>query len=168
MFHFILHFWKTSDLHVHMYLVLQRKLNYIYLFILHLEKAKPVNEILKWIMTFRAILLRLASPIALIAILYKELIERPDDDDSSSSGQCGNKQWISDSSRGRIMVMIFLSINFNFKKENLRFLFLDIILKLSQNFQFSLHVVYVRVISLSHKLLACLWNCIEKSFLGRY
>lgn len=51
----------------------------------------------------RAILLRLASPIALIAILYKELIERPDDDDSSSSGQCGNKQWISDSSRGRIM-----------------------------------------------------------------
>ncbi|XP_011438141.3 transmembrane channel-like protein 7 isoform X1 [Magallana gigas] len=51
----------------------------------------------------RAILLRLASPIALIAILYKELIERPDDDSSSSSGQCGNKQWISDSSRGRIM-----------------------------------------------------------------
>lgn len=123
-------------------------------------------------MTFRAILLRLASPIALIAILYKELIERPDDDSSSSSGQCGNKQWISDSSRGRIMVMIFLSINFNFKKENLKrkvfFFRYNPKLKLSQNFQFSLHVVYVRVISLSHKLLACLWNCIEKSFLGRY
>ncbi|XP_078317211.1 transmembrane channel-like protein 7 isoform X3 [Crassostrea virginica] len=48
----------------------------------------------------RAILLRLASPIALIAILYKELIERPD---NSSTGQCGNKQWESSSSRGRIM-----------------------------------------------------------------
>lgn len=149
-----------------MYLVLHRKLKYLYLLFILSRYSKTINQIPKWIMTFRAILLRLASPIALIAILYKELIERPDDD-SSSSGQCGNKQWISDSSRGRIMVMIFLSINFNFKKENLRFLFLDIILTLSQNFQFSLHVVYVRVISLSHKLLACLWNCIEKSFLSR-
>lgn len=121
-------------------------------------------------MTFRAILLRLASPIALIAILYKELIERPDDDSSSSSGQCGNKQWISDSSRGRIMVMIFLSINFNFKKENLKrkvFVF-RYNPKTITKFAFFLDVVFVRVISLCHKLLACLWNCIEKSFLGRY
>ena len=59
------------------------------------------KKLLSWRYDFRAILLRLASPIALIAILYKELIERPD---NSSTGQCGNKQWESSSSRGRIMV----------------------------------------------------------------
>lgn len=40
--------------------------------------------------------------------------------------------------------LIFLIMNSNFTKENLSFLFLNIIVKLSQNLQFSLHVVFVK------------------------
>ncbi|KAK3091066.1 hypothetical protein FSP39_016869 [Pinctada imbricata] len=53
----------------------------------------------------RSILLRLASPIALIGILYKQLIETVSDDDvgASTNVVCGNKQWSeSTAARGSI------------------------------------------------------------------
>lgn len=54
--------------------------------------------------------MRLASPIALIAILYKELIEMPEE--NAVDGQCGNKQWQSDARRGRIMVILLIAVVF--------------------------------------------------------